>query len=245
VPDVSFDRIADRYDATRGGERRGHAYAADLHPWLPTRCVEVGVGTGVVAMGLRALGHEVVGVDISHEMLGLARDRIGGAVVRIDGVRFPLADASVEGAFCVWVLQLVADRATFLDEIARVMAPGGRFAAILGTPIVHDEIEAILRPMQDVLRNDAPIVTDVLFHPGFELIHDGFTAAQPFEQSPAETADLIATRTWSTLWDVDDATWGAVVEPTIAALRSLPDPDQPRRRDPRNQLVVLQRRTHG
>jgi SAM-dependent methyltransferase len=209
---------------------------------MPTRCVEVGVGTGVVALGMQALGHEVVGVDISQDMLCRARKRIGDMVMRVDGARLPLADTSADGAFCVWVLHLVADRRTFLDEIARVIAPGGWFAAILGTTVAYDEIEAILRPMWDVLRDDAPIATDVHAHPAFELIHDGFTAPQPFEQSPADTADMIATRTWSQLWDVDDTTWRAVVEPTITALRSLPDPEQPLRRDPRNQLVVLRRR---
>jgi ubiquinone/menaquinone biosynthesis C-methylase UbiE len=242
VPDVSFDRIADRYDATRGGEARGRAYAADLHAWLPAQCLEVGVGTGVIALGLRALGHEVVGVDISQHMLLRAHERVGDVVARVDGRRLPFADGTVDGALCVWVLQLVADRISFLDEIARVLRGGARFATVLGTPVAHDEIEAILRPMQDVLRNDAPVVADVLSHDAFEVEHDGLTAPQPFEQSPSETADHVEARMWSSLWDVDDATWQTIVEPTIAALRAMDDPDRPRVRDPRNQIVVLRRR---
>ena len=50
---LSFERIADRYDATRGGEQRGRRTAASLAPLLDPvwPVVEIGIGTGVIALG--------------------------------------------------------------------------------------------------------------------------------------------------------------------------------------------------
>jgi ubiquinone/menaquinone biosynthesis C-methylase UbiE len=47
---INFDRVADRYDESRGGAARGERFAAGLLPWLvPGRVLEVGVGTGLVS----------------------------------------------------------------------------------------------------------------------------------------------------------------------------------------------------
>ncbi len=54
-----FDEIAPIYDETRGGEKRGDEYAADIDGLLPQdsgTVLEIGVGTGVVALGLRKRG---------------------------------------------------------------------------------------------------------------------------------------------------------------------------------------------
>src|SRR5579872_1649870 len=70
-----FDDIAADYDATRGGEPRGDQYAADLDARLPRGdgpILEIGVGTGVVALGLRRRGRPVIGLDISAPMLARA-----------------------------------------------------------------------------------------------------------------------------------------------------------------------------
>lgn len=43
---VNFDRVADRYDETRGGTDRGRLVAGELVPYLPTGALlEIGVGT--------------------------------------------------------------------------------------------------------------------------------------------------------------------------------------------------------
>ncbi|HEY6596686.1 MAG TPA: methyltransferase domain-containing protein, partial [Asanoa sp.] len=70
---LPFDRVADRYDATRGGEERGRALADAVQPWLaPGRTLEVGVGTGLVAAELRARGFDVYGVDLAPAMVARA-----------------------------------------------------------------------------------------------------------------------------------------------------------------------------
>ena len=41
------------------------------------------------------------------------------------------------------------------------------------------------------------------------------------------------------LWDLDDATWTAVVQPAIDELRSLPDPQLVRRRTARQPMILM------
>jgi ubiquinone/menaquinone biosynthesis C-methylase UbiE len=107
----AFDTVARDYDATRGGEQRGGAYAAALFPLVPSGLtLEVGVGTGVVALGLERLGRDVIGVDVSLPMLAVARERTAGNLVAADGLQLPFVDESFDCAFAVWVLHAVVIR---------------------------------------------------------------------------------------------------------------------------------------
>ena len=88
---LSFEPIADRYDATRGGEQRGQRTAANLAPLLDPAApvLEVGIGTGIVALALRQLGFTVVGVDLSPAMAQRARRRLGPVVAVADAAQLP------------------------------------------------------------------------------------------------------------------------------------------------------------
>lgn len=242
MPGTSFDRVADVYDATRGGERRGDHFADDLAHWVVGPCVvELGVGTGVIANGLQAHGVEVVGFDLSEAMLRRAVDRIGTRVAAADVDELPLADDAVDTAFFVWVLQLVHDPAATLAEAARVVRRGGRLIAITSGPEYGDDDE--IAPIMDGLeplrrmRHDHNVVV-ASSHPGLEIVHDGFTTWDDFETAPAIEADAIEQRIYSSLFDVDDDTWQRVAVPVIEQLRALPEPDRPRPRRNRHPLLV-------
>ncbi|MGH3657634.1 MAG: class I SAM-dependent methyltransferase, partial [Micromonosporaceae bacterium] len=102
---VSFDRVADVYDATRGGLTRGRRIAADIAPSLvPGITLEVGVGTGVVSRGLTELGHRMIGVDISQAMLAKAHARLGPVVARADASALPVPGGRVGNVVFVHVL---------------------------------------------------------------------------------------------------------------------------------------------
>src|SRR5439155_16654717 len=70
-PSVSFDPIADRYDATRGGAARGRVIAHVLRPWIPAGgpTLEIGGGTAVVASAV-ADRDAVIGLDVSAATAG-------------------------------------------------------------------------------------------------------------------------------------------------------------------------------
>ncbi len=242
MPGTSFDRVASIYDETRGGERRGDRFADSLAPWIVgPRTVELGIGTGVIANGLQRHGIDVVGVDLSTAMMRRAVGRIGERVAVADVDRLPFADHSLDTAYFVWVLHLVHDPPITLAEAARVVRPGGRVTAITSDRVYSpdDEIAPIidgLAPLRRMRLDHNTVVASS--HPHLDLTHRGFTTWDEFETAPSDEADAIEQRIYSSLFDVDDATWTSVVEPVIAELRALPDPDRPRLRRNRHPLLV-------
>jgi len=246
VPGTSFDRVADIYDETRGGERRGSHFADSLSPWIRgPRVVELGIGTGVIAHGLQRHGIDVVGVDLSDAMMRAAVGRIGPRVATADVDRLPFADSSIDTAYFVWVLHLVHDPTATLTEAARVVRPAGNIATITNGHAydADDEIAPIvdaLAPLRQARLDHNTVVT--ADHPGLEFVHEGFTDWLEVETTPSVEADAIENRIYSSLFDVDDEAWQRVVIPVIDALRSLPEPDRPRRRRNRHPLLVWETR---
>ena len=245
---MSFDPVAEHYDATRGGPERGAQFAAAIHPWLrPGTVLEVGVGTGVVASALTDLGVPVVGVDISAAMLARAYGRIGPRVGRGDARHLPVRGASVGTVVFPISLHVVGDVPAALGEAARVLRPGGRVVAVHDRPDAQptDMLEA-MRPL-DAIRatlgriDTVEALTGAASAAGLGPVHLGWTDRHPIERTPNELADGVEQRIWSYLWDVDDAGWERDVRPAILALRSLPGPDRPRVYGQRHRLSVFAR----
>jgi SAM-dependent methyltransferase len=92
------------------------------------RCLEVGCGTGVYAERIRQLGWTPVGVDLSARMLRHASARL--PVARADATRLPLTDASHDAVVSVMVHTDLPDYRPVLEEISRVLRPGGRFVHV-------------------------------------------------------------------------------------------------------------------
>ena len=251
VRSLSFERIADRYDETRGGEERGQRFAAGLAPLLDmgTPVLEVGIGTGVVAKGLTELGFRVMGVDISHSMAARARDRLGARVALGDARRLPIATAAVAQAYSVWVLHVVGDLTAVLAEVSRALRPGGRYLVVPATPVERpaDPIGATFWDLQHAVdpgrtRDDGEERLRQLAGPaGLRVVESRQWESFDYEEAPAETIAKIESRSFSILWDLPDETWRSVVEPTLTWLRSLPDPDRPIARRSTDRVVVLER----
>ena len=95
-------------------------------PSAPARVLDVGTGTGAVARlaAVRWPGAEVVGADVSPQMVEEARRLAATARERYD-----VADASAlpyeDGAFDLVALN---NMIPFFDELVRVLAPGGHVA---------------------------------------------------------------------------------------------------------------------
>lgn len=224
-----FDRIAERYDATRGGEERGRRFAADLHPLFTGRgpVLEIGVGTGVVSKGLQELGRAVIGVDIGFEMAKRARERIGARVTVGDAEDLPVLPSSIDDAYSVWVLQLV-DVDAVLHEVARILRPRGRYIVLQRQDVEPNPLHDTMEPMQRALRDDTPLEAGPMarraWAAGLRLTDEILGARHTFTDSPELAASRIESRELSTLWDVSDEVWTDVVAPTIRALRALPSP---------------------
>jgi phosphatidylethanolamine/phosphatidyl-N-methylethanolamine N-methyltransferase len=100
------------------------------------RILELGVGTGI---SLPTYGRDtrVVGVDISEPMLRKAQERVArerltqveGLAV-MDAARLGFADRSFDCAVAQYVITTVPDPESTLDELARVVRPGGEIVLV-------------------------------------------------------------------------------------------------------------------
>jgi ubiquinone/menaquinone biosynthesis C-methylase UbiE len=134
---ISFDRIASRYDATRGfppevDARLGAAFHQVAGLPNGTRLLEIGVGTGRIAIPIISAGYRYIGVDLSLKMMARLRERLPPsrdvALVCGDATRLPLHNASVDGAVAVHVFHLIAGWERAIAELQRVIRPGGVLA---------------------------------------------------------------------------------------------------------------------
>jgi SAM-dependent methyltransferase len=249
---TSFERIADRYDETRGGPERGRHVAGILDGVLELGplCIEIGVGTGLVADGLAELGHRVVGVDLSPGMATRAVERLGPRVAVADARRLPFPDASFAQAYSVWVLHLVGDIAGVLSEVARVLRTGGRYVVVPAyrqDADTGDRIGLLFQEMWDALdpegirRDDEPRLRDVAPAAGLR-VDDAFRAPDLVRrESPATLIRNLEDRVFSILWGVDDVRWRRHVDPVLEELRSMPEPETPVERPLPFNVVVLER----
>jgi arsenite methyltransferase len=128
---------------------------ADLHDGETV--LDLGSGAGAdVLISARRVGAsgKAIGLDMTDEMLQLARDN--AAEAGVGNVQFikgyiediPLPDASVDVVISNCVINLAADKRQVVAEAARVLRPGGRFAVsdVIADP---DMDEATRRDMQE------------------------------------------------------------------------------------------------
>ncbi|MFD9538595.1 class I SAM-dependent methyltransferase [Streptomyces sp. NPDC060022] len=241
--------MASRYDSTRGGSARGTRYADVLAPRLnPAEPVlDVGAGTGVVGEALGQRGFGVIGIDLSFDMLALARGRMAASVVA-DAARLPFGPGTIRQAYSVWVLQMTADAATTLAEVARVLAPGGCYAVVSGVLAPADDdigrlYDSIWERIDPDGRRDDRRERLRELAPGAGLTVEEALPLPPtyHDQSPLEAAEFVESRAPFCLWALDAARWKAEIVPVVDALRALPDPDRRRHRRTVRDLTVLKR----
>lgn len=99
--------------------------------------LDVATGTGLVALELaRRYGCRVIGLDQSADMLGAAASRsTHRALVHARAEALPFADGTFDHVTFTYLLRYVDDPAATLRELARVLKPGGRLAALdFGVP---------------------------------------------------------------------------------------------------------------
>jgi SAM-dependent methyltransferase len=100
--------------------------------------IDVGTGEGQVARLASRLGASVVGVDPTRAQLRVAAERGGGPrYVRASAENLPFADASFDAAVACLVFEHLPDHEAPIAEIARVLAPGGRFVFLLNHPLLQ------------------------------------------------------------------------------------------------------------
>jgi ubiquinone/menaquinone biosynthesis C-methylase UbiE len=90
------------------------------------RALDAACGTGRHAAYLASRGHEVLGVDVSANMLAVARAKLPGVDFRqADVCALPVPDEDVDLVVCSLALEHVPDLAAAFAEFRRVLRPGG------------------------------------------------------------------------------------------------------------------------
>jgi demethylmenaquinone methyltransferase/2-methoxy-6-polyprenyl-1,4-benzoquinol methylase len=130
-----FDEVSGRYDflnriMSLGQDRSWRQAMGRAIPEEARTVMDLCTGSGVSLEGLRRPGRLVIGADVSLEMLRLAAwgsNRAGWAprLVCADAFALPLRDSSLDGVTIAFGIRNLRPRPEALDEIARVLAPGG------------------------------------------------------------------------------------------------------------------------
>lgn len=124
---VSFDRVANLYEATRTVppqllDRVAQIIRTDSRLDSADPFLDAGVGTGRFSRHLHLNGIKVIGADISRSMLEQARSiRSGFPLVQTNLYHLPFRDNSFRGALMVHILHLLEDWKTALNEVRRVL----------------------------------------------------------------------------------------------------------------------------
>jgi ubiquinone/menaquinone biosynthesis C-methylase UbiE len=93
-------------------------------PLAGARVVDFGAGTGATTTAIIDAGAEVVGVDLTLDMLRADRARRPPAV-NADATRMPFCAGAFDAAMGAFVLSHIATPADALADAARVVRPGG------------------------------------------------------------------------------------------------------------------------
>jgi ubiquinone/menaquinone biosynthesis C-methylase UbiE len=215
---ISFDRAASYYDSTRTPDEKITGRVADR---LADRfrgagqVLEVGVGTGQMALPMARRGVDLFGFDLSTDMMKRLRGKEGHEAIRLvraDATRMPFGDGSFGGAYARWVLHLISAWEQAVAEMDRVVAdhgviaiePGGesgmfaeiyvRFVAILG--------DTARLPGLD------PIDRDRLLDAAMERIGrrvtDVWPVTYPRNLSIAEQLERVPEKIYAWTWSVPD-----------------------------------------
>jgi phosphatidylethanolamine/phosphatidyl-N-methylethanolamine N-methyltransferase len=179
TPEVALDAAAIRdayrrwssfYDVVFGGvSSAGRKRAATLVNGLPGRAVlEVGVGTGL-ALPRYNSDKQIIGIDLSADMLALARRRVANLGLRnVEGLRemdaeaTDFADGQFDTAVAMFVASVVPNPRRLLTELRRVVRPGGNILLV-------NHFAAEGGPRWWVERAMAPASRRLGWHPDFAM----------------------------------------------------------------------------
>lgn len=143
----SWAKQADRYDKSIGFFERKF-FGRSHRAWACSRAegntLEVAIGTGL-NLALYPETVRLTGIDLSPEMLELARERAAetGREVELheaDAHELPFANGSFDTVICTYSLCNIPDPQLAVNEMNRVLRPGGKL-------ILVDHIRAAVKPV--------------------------------------------------------------------------------------------------
>lgn len=166
---VAYRRWAPVYDHTFGKvSDEGRKHTVEVINRSEGKVLEVGVGTGLsLPEYKRSL--EIVGIDLSQEMLEKARERVSEeglthvkGLFEMDAGELKFADGAFDTVVAMYVMTVVPDPDKVMRELARVCKPGGQVILVN-----HFSTEEGVRGW--VERRMAPFGDKLGWHPVFDV----------------------------------------------------------------------------
>ncbi len=165
----AYAKWAPFYDAVYSGILRpGRNEAVKAALACGPEILEVGVGTGL-SLGDYPAGYRVTGIDLSKPMLDRAAEKIASqgldnvlGLAVMDACRLGFRDGVFDAVVGQYMITLVPDAESALDEFARVLKPGGEIVLV-------NHIGAENGPLALVERAVAPLAKRVGWRSEFQL----------------------------------------------------------------------------
>jgi ubiquinone/menaquinone biosynthesis C-methylase UbiE len=189
VESVNFDRAAEYYDATRALPADVMAEVlsvllSELAPAHRQPCLEIGVGTGRIALPLHHRGVQLTGADIAEAMLRRLVVNAEGVLpfplLLADATQLPVTDRAFGSVLAVHVLHLVPAWREAVDEAIRVLRPGGALIASFPGGAAFAQRTAPIAPWRAAVRET--------------LARHGVVRVAAGAASPQDVTDYLAER---------------------------------------------------
>jgi len=132
---ATYDRIGSGYNTRRSADTRILERLEQLlNQRVGAAILDVGAGTGNYTKALAERGYRMRAVEPSQQMLEAAGEGSGIEWHQGAAEALPFADASFDAAYCTLALHHFADQRRGLQEIHRVLKPGGALVTFTSDP---------------------------------------------------------------------------------------------------------------
>ncbi len=235
---VGFDQAVEFYDQTRGfppgvEQDAVRLFVAAGSLTSRSRVLEVGVGTGRIALPLAPHVGSYTGVDLSlGMMLKLVEKRNGErvSVVQGDATHLPFPAATFDAVTATHFFHLVPTWRDVLAELKRVLVPGGLLLHGWNIGDTDDQLNEAWRSVTGRGRGSevgVPFKDRLTFLPdnGWQSVGEEHKHTFTTPRTPQSYVDALRARSWSHTWSMSDDLLNAGIAAVEAYIRAhYPDP---------------------
>jgi ubiquinone/menaquinone biosynthesis C-methylase UbiE len=230
----SFDRAASIYDQTRPlfEPIAKHGLQAIFDITGPTaHILDVGTGTGRISVPLLERGVDLIGCDLSKQMLMRLQEKsLSARIAQADAAHLPFPTAHFDVVLTVHVMHLIPPWREALREFRRVLKPGGLYLNVRTWESVGVSVREQLRvywrrwlETQGVSARPVGVQDKVEFLQELQVLGGNLTDVEviryPLPFTLREELERFASRVYSDAWDIPDT----ILDASLRELRTWVD----------------------